>query len=149
MKHVVWRLTYEESIMMGENRVWDAAKQLAEAAEDKCSRAPEVGGKPGDSVPQHSIGPGEVQQAQYAADIREHMPVIASCGNRVGTVEAVEDDSIKVTKDAGAAPGKPRYIPTDWVNGVEDCVQLNKNSKQVEEGATVKPGGAGDEPAAK
>jgi hypothetical protein len=131
--------------MIGENRVSEAARQLAEAAEDKGSKAPEVVGKPGDSVTELSISPAAVQQAQYAADIREHMPVIASCGKRVGTVEAVEDDSIKVTKDAVAAPGKPRYIPTDWVDGVEDCVHLNKNSQQVEEGATVEPTGAGGE----
>ena len=31
-------------------------------------------------------------------NIREHLPVIASCGQRIGTVDRVEGCSIKLTK---------------------------------------------------
>jgi hypothetical protein len=139
----VWRQTQKEIIMIGENRVSQAAQQLIDVAPAKASQPDEVDGKPDDSVMELSISAETVQHAQNTADIRENMPVIAACGKRIGVVVAVEGDSIKVTKDALASPGKPRYIPTDWIDGIEDCVHLNKNSQQVEEETTVQPSSVG------
>jgi hypothetical protein len=67
-----------------------------------------------------------------AQNIREHMPVIASCGQRIGTVDRVEGASIKLTKSAPAAHGEHRYIPLEWVESVRENVRLNKNSEQAE-----------------
>jgi hypothetical protein len=67
-----------------------------------------------------------------AQTIREHMPVIASCGKRIGTVDRVEGESIKLTKSAPAAHGEHRYIPLEWVESVNEHVRLNKNSEEAE-----------------
>lgn len=61
-----------------------------------------------------------------ATKIREHMEVIGSCGRHVGTVDGVEADSIKLTKNDPNAGGKHHYIPLDWVAKVDQKVQLNK-----------------------
>lgn len=66
-------------------------------------------------------------------DIREHMPVIASCGKRIGTVDRVEGFSIKLTKSAPAAHGEPRYIPLEWVEAVAENVRLNKDGEEAEQ----------------
>jgi hypothetical protein len=63
--------------------------------------------------------------------IREHMEVVASCGKRVGIVDAVEGNSIKLTKNDSAAGGQHHFIPVTWVETVDDRVHLNKNSKET------------------
>jgi hypothetical protein len=61
-----------------------------------------------------------------ASNIREHMPVIGSCGNKLGDVDRVEGDSIKLTK--GSSPdGQHHFIPSKWVEKVDDAVRLNKD----------------------
>ena len=64
-----------------------------------------------------------------AQEIREHMPVLASCGMPIGTVDRVEGSWIKLTRSAPAAHGEHRYIPLEWIESVnEDNVHLNINS---------------------
>ena len=75
-------------------------------------------------------------------NIREHIPVIASCGMRIGTVDRVEGSSIKLTKSAPAAHGEHRYIPMNWVKSVNENVRLNKNSDEVEQEWQSEPVGA-------
>jgi len=77
------------------------------------------------------------------AGIREHMPVIASCGQRIGTVDRVEGRSIKLTKSAPAAHGEHRYIPLEWVESVADNVRLNRNSEEAEREWLAEPINAG------
>lgn len=60
--------------------------------------------------------------------IREHMPVVCSDGGQFGTVERVEDTSIKLTKDDR---GQHHWIPTDWVTGVDDKVHVDRPGKQA------------------
>jgi hypothetical protein len=67
-----------------------------------------------------------------AARIREHMPVIASCGRRVGTVDRVEGGSLKLTRSAPAAHGEHRYIPLDWIAAVDESVRLSRRAEEVE-----------------
>jgi hypothetical protein len=64
--------------------------------------------------------------------IREHMPVIASCGQRIGTVDRVEGLSIKLTKSGPAAHGEHRYIPLEWVESVRENIHLNRNREEAE-----------------
>ena len=66
-------------------------------------------------------------------NIREHLPVIAACGRRIGTVDRVEGGSIKLTRSAPAAHGEHRFIPLDWVESVSENVRLNKNGDEVEQ----------------
>ena len=65
------------------------------------------------------------------ADIREHQEVYASCGTKVGTVDHVEGNSIKLTR-SGSPDGQHHRIPLSWVAKVHDHVHLNKDHKEVE-----------------
>ena len=63
--------------------------------------------------------------------IKEHMDVIASDGQRVGTVDHMEgNDKIKLTKDA-AHGGHHHLIMVAWVDHVDKHVHLNKAGKDV------------------
>ena len=61
-----------------------------------------------------------------ASTIKEHMPVFGSCGNQLGEVDRVEGNSIKLTKNS-SSDGQHHYIPTNWVESVDETVKLNKN----------------------
>jgi hypothetical protein len=63
---------------------------------------------------------------QATKSIREHMPVFGSCGQRVGDVDHVEGDQIKLTKSS-SPDGMHHFIPTSWVDRVDDAVRLNKD----------------------
>jgi hypothetical protein len=76
-----------------------------------------------------------------AQAIREHMPVIASCGRRIGTVDRVEGPSIKLIKSASAAHGEHRYIPLGWVEEVTENVRLNRSGEEAERHWRAAPGG--------
>ena len=71
--------------------------------------------------------------------IREHMEVIASCGKHVGEVDHVDANTIKMTKNDPAANGKHHFIPTDWVERVDQHVHLKKNSEEVFKNWTTEP----------
>jgi hypothetical protein len=60
-------------------------------------------------------------------DIREHMDVIGSCGHKLGTVDRVEGNSIKLAKNDPKAGGQHHLIPMDWVERVDEHVHLNKD----------------------
>lgn len=63
--------------------------------------------------------------------IREHMEVIGADGVHVGTVDRVEGDRIKLTKDSsgmGSHEGHHHFLPIGLVVGVEgDKVRLSAN----------------------
>ncbi len=83
------------------------------------------------------------------ADIREHMEVVGSDGQRVGAVDRVEGRSIKLTKDAPEARGEHRYIPLAWVDSVDGkAVRLNKPSAGVRQEWQAHPAQEGEYPAA-
>ena len=65
-------------------------------------------------------------------DIREDMKVIGSDRQPVGTVDHVEGDRIKLTKNDPQAGGKHHYIPADWVERVEgDQVWLRQKAQEA------------------
>ena len=58
--------------------------------------------------------------------IREHMEVIGADGGHVGTVDKVEGDRIKLTRDDRNAGGEHHWLPTGMVDGVEgDKVRMS------------------------
>ena len=60
-----------------------------------------------------------------SSEIREHMEVVGSDGEHVGTVDRCEGtDIIKLTKNDPAAEGKHHYIPMAWVDRVDQRVHL-------------------------
>ncbi|WP_337173627.1 DUF2171 domain-containing protein [Paludisphaera sp.] len=67
-----------------------------------------------------------------AANIREHMDVLGSCGNKVGIVDHVEGDTIRLTKRE-SPDGQHHRIPISWVDRVDEHVHLNLNHKQAQE----------------
>jgi hypothetical protein len=68
------------------------------------------------------------------ADIREHMKIIGKDGAHVGTVDRVEGDRIKLTKQDSPAghEGHHHYIDKQLVGAVEgDIVKLSVNADAV------------------
>ncbi|MEA2903923.1 MAG: hypothetical protein QOI12_1310 [Alphaproteobacteria bacterium] len=67
-----------------------------------------------------------------AQDIKEHMEVIGSDGEHVGTVDHVEGtDKIKLTKTDPNAGGKHHFIPLAWVDHVDDHVHLKQSGAEA------------------
>jgi hypothetical protein len=72
--------------------------------------------------------------------IREHMPVVCSNNKQFGTVDRLEGDSIKLTKDQN---GQHHWIPAGWVERVDDKVHVNRPGQQaMQEWMTSPPMGA-------
>ena len=67
----------------------------------------------------------------HASNIREHMKVVGSCGMHVGTVDHVEGDRIKLTKNDPQAGGQHHSIPMAWVASVGNEVKLDRNHEQA------------------
>jgi hypothetical protein len=66
-------------------------------------------------------------------NIKVHMLVIAACGKKVGVVDAVEGQAIKLTK-LDSKDNSHHYVPLAWVQGVDSVVQLSVNSDDAERG---------------
>jgi len=67
-------------------------------------------------------------------EIKERMDVIASCGTKIGVVDHLEGEAIKLTK-SDSRDGQHHFIPKDWVERVDDKgVVLKKNSMDAERG---------------
>lgn len=66
------------------------------------------------------------------ANIREHMKVVGSDGQPVGTVDHMEGNRIKLAKHDPQSGGQHHYIPADWVDRVEgDEVCLRQNAQEA------------------
>ena len=55
--------------------------------------------------------------------IKEHMPVVCSENGQFATVDRVEGDMIKLTRDDA---GQNHYIPVSWVTSVDDKVHIDR-----------------------
>jgi hypothetical protein len=66
-------------------------------------------------------------------DIKEHMEVLGSDGQHIGTVDDLEGSSdIKLTKSDPKSGGQHHLIPLAWVDHVDQHVHLNRSSKDVQ-----------------
>ena len=65
--------------------------------------------------------------------IKERMNVIASCGKKVGVVDRVEGQTLKLTKN-DSPDGQHHFIPTGWVDHVDTHVHLKKNHVETQQG---------------
>ncbi len=63
--------------------------------------------------------------------IREHMEVVGSDGQHVGTVDHVNGDQIKLTRTDPAAGGQHHVIPTSLIASVDAQVRLSQPAEQV------------------
>lgn len=69
--------------------------------------------------------------------IRDHMPVVCSNGGQFGTVDHLDGDFIKLTKDD---KGQHHWIPTKWVTQVDSQVHVDRPGEQaMREWRTEKP----------
>ncbi len=71
------------------------------------------------------------QQRSSMRQVTEHMEVIGSDGEAVGTVDKVSGDKIVLTKSGAMAGGHHHSIPCSWIQSVEDKVTINKTSEQA------------------
>ncbi|MFO0807934.1 MAG: DUF2171 domain-containing protein [Gemmataceae bacterium] len=69
-------------------------------------------------------GAGEV------AAVQERMDVISSCGCKIGVVDHVEGNRLKLTKN-DSPDGQHHYIPGSWIARVDDHVHLSKNASDA------------------
>ncbi len=63
-----------------------------------------------------------------ASEIKEHMPVKDVSGNEVQTVDGVEGDFLKLTKDEH---GQHHWITLDLVESVDEHVHLNIGEEEL------------------
>jgi len=106
----------------------DWAKEKLHAAGNRVDEAKQKAGHKIDEMKGSESG---CCGAKSDSTIQEHMDVIASCGKKVGVVDHVEDNSIKLTKN-DSADGKHHLIPKGWVDHVDTHVHLKKNSAETE-----------------
>lgn len=69
-------------------------------------------------------------QVQLREGIREQMEVIGSCGSKVGVIDRVEGDALKLAR---SEDGLHHFLPAAWVAWVvwvDDRVHLDKDVKE-------------------
>lgn len=127
--------TISEKMSEVGNSVSDAAKsvggKIAEGAEKAVEFVKEKTGM--GTIEGDDVGVG---------GIREHMNVIASCGKKVGVVDGVEVNSIKLTRK-DSPDDQHHFIPLSWISHVDSHVHLNRNSKEATEGWKSSPASCG------
>lgn len=72
--------------------------------------------------------------------IRAHMPVICANGGRFATVDRVDGDAIKLTKDER---GRHHWIPLAWVTRVDDHVHIDRSGDRAMREWSATPLGGG------
>jgi hypothetical protein len=73
-----------------------------------------------------------------ASQIKEHMEVVGSDDQHVGTVDHLEGQRIKLTREDPEAGGEHHYIGLDMVSSIQDGrVRLTCTARQAHE----QPGG--------
>lgn len=70
--------------------------------------------------------------------IKPHMPVVCSNNEQFATVDHVEGQELKLTKDD---KGQHHYIPLSMVTSVDEKVHVNQPGDEVMKVWTTAPGG--------
>jgi hypothetical protein len=63
--------------------------------------------------------------------VSEHMEVVGSDGEHVGTVDKVRGDRILLTKSDADAGGRHHSIPSRWIDQVSDKVTVRKTAEEA------------------
>lgn len=73
-------------------------------------------------------GTGQQQGGQFAGQIREHMEVVDDQGRRLGRVDSIEGNQIKLTRH-DSSDGQHHYVSTNEVEGIEnDQIRLRSGA---------------------
>jgi len=73
------------------------------------------------------------EQRQALSQVREHMEVVGSDGEHVGTVDKLRGDRIILTKNDEEAGGVHHSIPSSWIKSVDaQKVTLEKSADQAQ-----------------
>ena len=118
--------TVKEKVVEAGQAVADAAKKagdnIAKGAENAVDFVKNKTGMGGSA---------EGTNAGFAS-IKPHMDVFASCGKKVGVVDHLEGNAIKLTKK-DSPDGQHHFVPASMVERVDSHVHLNKNSMETEQ----------------
>lgn len=71
------------------------------------------------------------EQRQSMGKVTEHMEVVGSDGEKIGTVDKVRGDRIVLTKNDENAGGVHHSIPCSWIDSVDDKVKVNKSKDEA------------------
>jgi hypothetical protein len=63
--------------------------------------------------------------------VTEHMKVIGSDDQHIGTVDKVRGDRILLTKNDADAGGRHHSIPSRWIDSVDDKVKVRKTAEEA------------------
>ncbi|GKS02746.1 DUF2171 domain-containing protein [Sphingomonas aquatilis] len=74
---------------------------------------------------------GRQGQRDLLNKVDEHMDVVGSDGEHVGTVDKVRGDRIILTKNDPAAGGHHHSIPSSWLDSVDGKVTLRKTASEA------------------
>ncbi|MGC4251994.1 MAG: DUF2171 domain-containing protein [Sphingobium sp.] len=73
------------------------------------------------------------EQRQALSQVREHMEVVGSDGEHVGTVDKLRGDRIVLTKNDEDAGGVHHSVPCSWIKSVDaQKVTLEKTAEQAQ-----------------
>ncbi len=70
-------------------------------------------------------------QREMLRSVREDIPVVGSDGQRIGAVDKVEGDRIKLKRDDPQSGGHHHSFPSSWIERVEDQVVVNRSAEQA------------------
>jgi hypothetical protein len=110
------------------HRVSEGAEKAADWVKEKAHEARDRASETAQKIKNRV---GESADTVSHANIREHMDVVGSCGNKLGVVDHVEGDSIKLTK-SDSPDGQHHLIPLNWVEKVDTYVHLNKKCGEAQ-----------------
>lgn len=115
--------------MNAKDKVADAGHAIGECAKNFGQKVADGAAKAVDFV-KEKVGI-EKEQDFRVMGIKDHMEVVGCCGGRVGTVDHVEGNALKLTR-SGSPDGEHHFIPANWIEKVDDKVHLNRNSEQAQ-----------------
>lgn len=72
-------------------------------------------------------------QRDQLGKVTEHMDVVGSDGEHVGTVDKVRGDHILLTKNDADAGGRHHSIPSRWIQSVDGKVTLSKTAAEAKQ----------------
>lgn len=72
-------------------------------------------------------------QRNSLSKVNEHMDVVGSDGEHVGTVDKVRGDRVILTKGDADAGGRHHSFPSSWIQSVDDKVTLSKTAEQAKD----------------